>query len=66
MRALPEDVHRLAPNIPWSKIIGMRNILVHGYFDVDTAVVWDAVAKDIPGLRSEVEQLLIQLANPAP
>lgn len=29
-RALPEDVRAMAPDVPWSKIIGMRNILVHG------------------------------------
>jgi len=38
-RALPEDVRALAPEIPWSEIIGMRNILVHGYFDIDTDIV---------------------------
>lgn len=44
-RALPEDVRALAPEIPWSEIIGMRNILVHGYFDIDTYIVWDAATR---------------------
>ena len=34
-RSLPENVRALAPQIPWTKIIGMRNILVHGYFEID-------------------------------
>jgi len=38
-RSLPEDVRALAPDIPWPKIIGMRNVLVHGYFDIDTDIV---------------------------
>jgi len=37
-RSLPEEVQRLAPEIPWTKIIGMRNILVHGYFEIDTDI----------------------------
>jgi hypothetical protein len=35
-RALPEDVRALAPEIEWPKIIGMRNVLVHGDFEIDT------------------------------
>jgi uncharacterized protein with HEPN domain len=30
-RTLPDDVRAMAPDIPWTKMIGMRNILVHGY-----------------------------------
>ncbi len=47
-RALPEDIRSLAPDIPWPEIIGMRNILVHGYFESDTDIVWDAVQKASP------------------
>jgi uncharacterized protein with HEPN domain len=46
-RRLPNEVRDLAPNIPWHKIIGMRNILVHGYFAIDLDVVWDAVQRDV-------------------
>ncbi len=34
-------MRKLAPEIPWSNIIGMRNILVHGYFDIDTDPRWN-------------------------
>jgi len=57
-RALPEDVRGLAPEIPWSNIIGMRNILVHGYFDIDTGIVWDAAMRDVPAIKPAVERLL--------
>jgi len=60
-RALPQEVCALAPEIPWTKIIGMRNILVHGYFEIDTEVVWDAVADDIPALKTRVQDLLKRL-----
>ena len=57
-RALPEDVRGLATEIPWSNIIGMRNILVHGYFDIDTDIVWDAATRDVPASKPAVERLL--------
>jgi uncharacterized protein with HEPN domain len=60
-RALPQDVRDRAPDIPWSKIIGMRNVLVHGYFEIDTEIVWDAVTKDLPLLKPSLERLLAQL-----
>ncbi len=60
-RALPEDVRALAPEVPWSQIIGMRNILVHGYFDIDTDIVWDTIQQDIPALKSAIEQMLGRL-----
>jgi uncharacterized protein with HEPN domain len=57
-RGLPEDVRDLAPEIPWSNIIGMRNILVHGYFDIDTDIVWEAATRDVPALKPAVQRLL--------
>lgn len=60
-RAIPEDVRALAPEIEWSKMIGMRNVLVHGYFDVDTEVVWEAASRDAPALKPRMEQLLRRL-----
>lgn len=60
-RSLPEEVRSLAPDIPWSKIIGMRTILVHGYFEIDTEVVWETVSRDVPSLRVAVEHLLAKL-----
>jgi len=58
---LPEEIRNLAPDIPWHKIIGMRNILVHGYFAIDLDVVWDAVQRDVPLLKPAVEALLKKL-----
>jgi uncharacterized protein with HEPN domain len=57
-RAIPENVRALAPEVPWQKIIGMRNVLVHGYFDIDTEVVWTAATRDLPALKPAVERLL--------
>jgi uncharacterized protein with HEPN domain len=45
------------PQIPWTDIIGMRNRLTHGYFDIDLDRVWDTVLDDLNPLRIELEKL---------
>ena len=60
-RALPSDVQGRAPDIAWSEIIGMRNILVHHYFDVDTDVVWRVIERDLPRLKTQIERLIESL-----
>lgn len=40
------------------RIIAFRNILIHGYADVDHRLVWDIVETKLPLLRSEIESLL--------
>ena len=46
------------PEIPWQKIIGMRNKLVHEYFRIIPERVWDVVQKNIPELKRLVEPLV--------
>jgi uncharacterized protein with HEPN domain len=46
------------PELPWFEMRGMRNKIVHGYFDVDWSVVWDTANNDLPGLKRSVETLL--------
>ena len=40
------------------RIISFRNILIHGYADVDDRLVWDVIATKLPGLKQEVQALL--------
>jgi uncharacterized protein with HEPN domain len=45
-------------NIPWKNVVGMRNQLIHGYFDVSHQIIWSTVVEDIPKLISELEKVL--------
>ena len=61
-RGLPPDMLAKAPDIPWSKIMGMRHILVHDYFNIDKDLVWDVVERDLPDLKRKVEAILREQA----
>ena len=60
---LGEETRRLIPEIPWSDVVAMRNILVHRYFGIDLDEVWSTVEKDLPVLREAVKSVLAQIGK---
>lgn len=52
------DTREMHSEIPWSGIVGMRSRLVHGYFDVNLARVWETVAQDNSRLIAQLELLV--------
>lgn len=57
-RAVPMEIQASHPNIPWAKMQGIRNILVHEYFRIDEEILWNAAREDIPSLIELLEDLL--------
>jgi uncharacterized protein with HEPN domain len=55
---LSEETRNQLPNIPWRQLIGMRNILIHGYFDVNWNQVWNVVVHDLKPLQDTIEKFL--------
>lgn len=55
---IPEEFKTLHPNIPWKKIVGMRDMLIHEYFSVDEQLLWETIQKDVPTFKTQVQQLL--------
>ena len=45
-------------NIPWNDIAGMRNRLIHGYFDINLDIVWETIQTDLPELIESLENIL--------
>lgn len=58
---LPSDIKLAFQDIPWKKIVGMRNILVHEYFGVDSEAVWKAVQNDLPKLKPVINKMLDEI-----
>ena len=46
------------PQVPWNAIVGMRNRLIHGYYDINLDIVWKTVKEDIPPLVTKLEQII--------
>lgn len=55
---LSEEARAELPNIPWRNIIGMRNRLVHAYFDINLDVLWKTVIEGLPPLLAEIKRAL--------
>jgi len=49
------------PEINWTSIAGMRNVLAHDYFEVDFETVWDVVTRDLPPLEKAMRAILAAL-----
>ena len=45
------------PEVPWGKMIGMRHVLVHGYFDIDLEIVWSVIENDLPSLKEQIQRI---------
>lgn len=59
-RILPNFLQSNFPDIPWYAVVGMRNHIAHGYFELDADIVFEAVKNDIPPLK-EIIQKAIQI-----
>ena len=57
-RHVSKETRALAPDIDWGDIVGMRNILVHEYFDVNYDVLWDVITYRLPPLITELNRLI--------
>lgn len=59
---LTRDLRSKNPQVAWQFAAGMRNRLVHGYFDVDAEIVWNTIQNDLPILKKQIEEISKNLA----
>ena len=57
-RALSSEFRAQNPDLPWNQIVGLRNRLIHAYFDINLGIIWDIVQADLPPLKSRIRALL--------
>jgi uncharacterized protein with HEPN domain len=60
-KRLSEQTRQCAPDVPWRRIAGLRNILIHEYERVDADEVWQIIERDLPHLKQEVRAILEHL-----
>ena len=58
VKKIPARVKKRYPKIPWKRMAGMRDKLIHEYFGVDLRRVWNTVEKDVPNLKPLFEKIL--------
>lgn len=58
VRSIPPDVEALDPEIPWDDVRGMRNIVIHEYFQVNLSIIWQTIQEDINLLEISLRQLI--------
>ena len=58
VKRLPESIKKEYPDIPWKRIAGMRDKLIHGYFGVDYPTLWQTVQKRCPETKPKIEHIL--------
>jgi uncharacterized protein with HEPN domain len=60
-RSISQALRVAHPEIPWTNVIAMRNLLVHEYFGIDLEEVWSTAVDDLPRLQPKVAAMLAKL-----
>ena len=55
---ITEKTKKELPHVPWKELIGMRNRLIHAYFDVDRDIIWKTVREYLPSFEKQIEQAI--------
>lgn len=57
-RGVSAQFRETHPDLPWKSMTGMRDRLIHGYFDVNLDVVWETITEDLPSLITQLETIV--------
>jgi len=58
VKHVPSETRKQYPQIPWSKVVGMRNILTHDYPEINVEIIWKTAKKRLPILKPVIAELL--------
>ena len=61
-RGLTEELRQTHPEVPWRQMVAMRNVLIHGYFDIDVELVWSVAENDLPKLAAQIRAIVEEMA----
>lgn len=58
VKHIPKTLKLKYPAIPWKKMAGMRDRIIHEYFGVDIEILWKTIKEDLPKVKPEIEKIL--------
>ncbi|MEE9377059.1 MAG: DUF86 domain-containing protein [Candidatus Lokiarchaeia archaeon] len=58
---ISSEIRKKFSNVPWSEMIGLRNLATHGYFKIDLTIIWDIITKDIPENKQSIHNIFSEL-----
>ena len=58
VKKIPDSIRERYPSVPWHNIAGLRNRVIHVYFNVDMDIIWDVVQSKLPPLRTQIQRLI--------
>ncbi|MCL5986325.1 MAG: DUF86 domain-containing protein [Actinobacteria bacterium] len=54
---VPAAIRDENPEIPWGRLVGLRNIVSHAYFGIDLKIIWQIITKNLPEIKPLIEEL---------
>lgn len=64
VKNLPDEFRKKHSNIPWKRIAGIRDVVIHQYFGINYTVIWDTVVDALPVLKKQIELLMDEYSPP--
>ena len=61
VKNIPDNFRKKYPDVPWRKIAGLRDIIIHTYFNIDLDITWDIIKKDLPDLKEKMLRIKSEL-----
>ncbi|MCF8360471.1 MAG: DUF86 domain-containing protein [Prolixibacteraceae bacterium] len=55
---LTDELKNINPQVNWSKVYGLRNIIAHHYFRINVDIVWQIIVNDLPKLKTDLKALI--------
>ena len=60
---LSEEIYKGNENVPWQRMTGLRNIVIHEYFGVDLDIIWKIITVNLPETKPKIERILNEEKN---